>query len=302
MNRIALAALAGASMLLAGTAFAQPAQNLANVVIKPTDLGKRTWMLEGQGGNMVVAAGDDGVILVDGELLPLHDKIKAAIKAVSDQPVKYLIDTHYHGDHTGGNQGFWIEGTTVVAQANTAKYLAEGSTNPLTGSKTAPVVKGAQPNQTYGEALTLKVKGRTAQLTHMHAAHTGGDTAVFFPDANVLVTGDIVTIGGRFPGIDLGAGGAIKGMIDAVDAYLKRSNAGTKIVPGHGPLMNRAQLVEYRAMLAASRDAVAKLIKDGKTAEEAVAAKPLAEIQAKIGASDMVSANFVRQIYKSLKT
>jgi len=299
MNRIALAALAGASILLAGSAFAQ--QNFANATVKPTDLGKRTWMLEGQGGNMVAAAGDDGVILVDGEFAPMHDKIKAAIAAVSDQKVKYLINTHYHGDHTGGNQGFWLEGADVVAQTNTKKYLAEGTTNALTGAKTAPVVAGNQPSTTYAESLTLHVKGRTAQLNHMHNAHTGGDTAVWFTDANVLATGDIVSTGGRYPNIDVAAGGNIKGIISAVDAYLKRSNAGTKIVPGHGALMNKAGLVEYRAMLVASRDAVAKLIKDGKSEDEAVAAKPLADIQTKVGANDMASANFVRLIYKSLK-
>ena len=301
MNRIALAALMGASVILAGSAFAQQATDYSKVEIKATDLGHRTWMLEGSGGNMTVAAGDDGVILVDSEFAPLHDKIKAAIAAVSDQPVKYLVNTHYHGDHTGGDQRFWLEGTTVVAQTNVKKRLEEGVTNALTGAKTPPMVQGGLPSQTYAETLVLKVKGRTAILTHLHNAHTDGDTAVFFPDANVLATGDIVTTGVRYPNIDIAAGGNLKGMIAGVDAYLKRANDKTKVVPGHGALTDKAGLKEYRAMLVDCRDRVAKLIKDGKSEDEAVAAKPYADIQSKLGVNDMASANFIRLVYRSLK-
>jgi cyclase len=301
MNRIALAALAGAGVILAGGALAQQAPNFANVEIKATDLGHRTWMLEGQGGNMTVAAGDDGVILVDSEFAPLHDKIKTAIKGLSDQPVKYVINTHYHGDHTGGDQAFWLDGATIVANENVKKRLAEGVTNALTGAKTPPAPEGGQPNKTYTETLKVSVKGRTALLTHMHNAHTDGDTAVFFPDANVLATGDIVSTGGRYPNIDVAVGGNIKGIIASVDTYIRRTNAKTKIVPGHGALTDRAGLIEYRAMLVDARDRVAKLIKDGKTEDEVVAAKPLADIQAKAGANDQASVNFERLIYRSLK-
>jgi glyoxylase-like metal-dependent hydrolase (beta-lactamase superfamily II) len=301
MNRIALAALAGASMIVAGGAFAQQAPNFAAVQIKTTDLGHNTWMLEGQGGNMTVAAGKDGVILVDSEFAPLHDKIKAAIKAVSDQPVKYVINTHYHGDHTGGDQAFWLEGATVVANENVNKRLGEGVVNALTGAKSAPVGQGGQAGQTYTESLTVSVKGRTVRLTHMHNAHTDGDTAVYFPDANVLAAGDIVSTGNRYPNIDVAAGGNINGIIKAVDRYIALSNAKTKVVPGHGALTDKAGLITYRALLVDARDRVAKLIKDGKTEDEVVAAKPITDLQAKAGANDMASANFERLIYRSLK-
>ena len=308
MDRWAWAAAAAASAVLAGSALAQQAgapaaPNFAAVQIKTTDLGHRTWMLEGQGGNMTVAAGDDGVILVDSEFAPLHDKIKAAIAAVSDKPVRYVINTHYHGDHTGGDQAFWLEGATVTAHENVRKRLAEGVTNALTGVKTAPVAAGGQPGRTYsGMATTVSVKGRTARLMHMPAAHTDGDTAVWFPDADVLATGDIVSTGSRYPNIDVAAGGNIKGIIAAVDVYLRRTDERTKIVPGHGPLMTRDELKAYRATLAEARDRVAKLMKDGKSEDEVVAAKPLVDIQAKVGASDMASANFERLIYRSLKS
>lgn len=301
MNRIALATLAGAGLLVAGPAFAQQQPNFANVQIKTTDLGHNTWMLEGQGGNMTLAAGTDGAILVDTEFAPLHDKIKAAIKGVTDQPVKYVINTHYHGDHTGGDQAFWLEGATVVAQSNVQKREAEGVTNALTGQKSAVIPAGGQPNKTYGETLKVSVKGRTALLTHPHNAHTDGDTAVYFPDANVLATGDIVSTGGRYPNIDVGADGDINGIIKAVDGYIARTNDKTKVVPGHGALTDRKGLREYRAMLVDARARIAKLVKEGKTVDEVVAMKPLADIQEKVGANDMASANFEKLIYLSLK-
>ena len=301
MNRIVLAALAGTSLLVAGSAIAQQQPNFAAVQIKATDLGHDTWMLEGNGGNMTVAAGKDGVILVDSEFAPLHDKIKAAIKAVSDQPVKYVVNTHYHGDHTGGDQAFWLEGATVVAHPNVNKRLSEGVTNALTGAKSATVGQGGQAGKTYAETLTLSVKGRSAKLVHMHNAHTDGDTAVFFTDANVISTGDIVSTGNRYPTIDVAGGGSINGIIKAVDTYIARSNDKTKIVPGHGVLTDKAGLKAYRAMLVEARDGVAKMMKDGKTEDEIVAAKPLTDVQAKAGANDMATANFERLIYRSLK-
>jgi cyclase len=258
-------------------------------------------MLEGQGGNITVAVADDGVIMVDSEFAPLHDKIKAAIAAVSDKPVRYLINTHFHGDHVGGDQAFSLDGATVVSQINVRKRLAEGTVNGLTGAKTPPAPQGALPSQTYTKTLTLRLKGRVAQLTYMPAAHTDGDTAVYFPDANVLATGDIVSTGNRYPNIDVANGGNIKGIIAGVDKYLKRANSGTKIVPGHGALTDRAGLVEYRALLVGARDRVAKLVAEGKSEDEVVAAKPLADLDPKVGVTEQASANFARLIYRSLK-
>jgi glyoxylase-like metal-dependent hydrolase (beta-lactamase superfamily II) len=299
------AALAAALFSFAGLALAQNATpappDFSKVEIKTTELGHDTYMLQGQGGNITVAVGKDGVIEVDGEFAPLHDKIKAAIAAVTPLPVKYLINTHYHGDHTGGNAPFAVDGVKVVAQKNVKKRMEEGTTNALTGNKTPPAAPEALPARTYDDRLVLKVKGRAAQLAHIPAAHTDGDTYVWVKDANVLATGDIVTIGGRYPNIDIGAGGNIKGVIAGVDTFLKVSNDQTKIVPGHGPLLTKADLKSYRALLVDARDRVAKLVKDGKTIDEAVAAKPLADLDAKAGATPQGSDNFVKLIYLSLK-
>ena len=304
MSRITILALAGAAALLVPGAQAQQlpaAPNFATVQMKATDLGHRTWMLEGNGGNITVVAGDDAVIMVDTEFAPLHDKIKAAVGQLSPQPIRYVINTHLHGDHTGGNQAFWMDGATLVGHQNLKTSLAAGTTNALTGVKTKPAPAAALPARTYDKTLKLSVKGRSVELVHMPNAHTQGDTAVWISDANVLAAGDIVSQGARYPNIDVGDKGDIDGIISAVDAYLKRSNAQTKIVPGHGALMTRDELVKYRAMLADARDAVRKLKAAGKSEDEAVAAKPLAgSVQDRAGANDQASANFVKLIYRSI--
>lgn len=298
MKRLVLA-LTGA--LVASGAAAQQAPNFAATEITTTDLGHKTWMLQGQGGNITVIAGDDGVIMVDTEFAPLHDKIKAAVAKLTDKPIKYVVDTHLHGDHTGGNQAFWMDGATIVGHARLKSSMAEGTTNALTGAKTPPAPAGALPGKTYDTTLTLSVKGRKAELVHMPNAHTQGDTAVWVRDADVLATGDIVSIGARYPNVDVGDKGDIDGIVAAVDAYLKRADAKTKIVPGHGPLMSRDDLVKYRALLVDARDAVGKLKAQGQSEDQVVAAKPLAgSVQGRAGATDAQSVTFVRLIYRSV--
>jgi glyoxylase-like metal-dependent hydrolase (beta-lactamase superfamily II) len=299
MNRYAAAAFAAAVVVASG-AWAQ-GTDFSKVEEKVTDLGHNTYWIEGAGGNTTVAVGTDGIIMVDGQFAPLHDKLKAAIAKLSDKPIKYLINTHYHGDHTGGNALFAKDGAIIVAHENVKKRLSEGATNGLTGAKVAPAPQEAWPSKTYKGSMTLKVKDRTAQLTHVARAHTDGDTYVYFKNANVISTGDTVTVG-RYPNFDFAVGGSIRGVIAAVDTYLKLANDDTKIVPGHGPLTNKAGLKDYRAMLVAARDRIAKLIKDGKSEQEAVAAKPFAaDFDKKVNANEQQSTNFVRVIYNSLK-
>jgi cyclase len=300
MSKIAtFGSVLGLLLLTAGSAMAQT--DYSKVEMKTTDLGQRTYMIEGSGGNITAAVGDDGVILVDGQFAPLHDKIKAAVAAVSKEPIRFLVNTHFHGDHTGGNEGFARDGAIVTAHENVAKRLSAGTTNGLTGVKTPPAPQGAIPARTYTYEITLSIQGREADLKHPANAHTDGDTYVYFADANVLSTGDIVTLGTRYPNIDFANGGTIDGMIAGADVFLKLANDETKIVPGHGPLTNKAGVATYRDMLMTARDRVAKLIAEGKSLDEAVAIKPFADIGIKIGASEEQNANFVRVIYHSLK-
>src|SRR4029453_4454975 len=234
MSRVIIAALAAAATFWAGSVLAQqPAGppvglDFSKVEVKTTDLGNRTYMLEGFGGNSTIAVGDDGVIMVDGQFAPLHDKLKAAIAAVTPQPVRFLVNTHYHPDHVGGNVPFSKDGAVVVAHENVRKRLAEGTTRIVPEVKYAPAPEEALPAMVHKDGMTLQVKGRAAQLKHPLNAHTDGDTYVYFADANVLSTGDIVAME-RYPNIDFTNGGSLKGMIAACDAYLALANDTTKV-------------------------------------------------------------------------
>jgi len=304
MNRLRIA-VAATAMALSGAASAQtppaasPPPDFSKVEIKTTDLGDHVYMLEGQGGNITVAVAKDGIIMVDGEYAPLHDKIRAAIATVSNQPIKYLVNTHFHGDHTGGNEPFAKDGVTIVAEVNVKNRLAAGTTNGLTGVQTPPAPPAALPSKTYTGSFKIRLNGRVADLKHVANAHTDGDTYVWFKTANVLSTGDTFT-NGRYPNIDFANGGNIKGMIAATDAYLKLTNAKTRIVPGHGPIADKAALTEYRTMLVTARDRMAKLVKEGKSEDDVVAAKPFADLDAKWAPSELASKNFIRVVYHSL--
>jgi len=295
-------ALATAISVAATVAYGQ-GQDFSKVEIKTTPLGHNVYMLEGQGGNMTVAVGNDGVIQVDGEFAPLHDKIAAAVAKVSGgKKVKYLINTHFHGDHTGGNENFAKDGIEVVAHRNLALRLEHGSTNGLSGAKTAPSPKGAIPTKTYTtEGLQLMVDGQTAMVNHPASAHTDTDSYVYFPAANVIATGDVVSTGNRYVTIDYANGGSINGIISTVETYIKMGDDQTKYVPGHGELASKADLQKYHDMLVRVRDAVQGEIKSGKTEEQAIADKPLAPIGAQLHTNQMADDNMVKMVYRSLK-
>ena len=310
MIRIGLAVLAAATLISMGSANAQqppaapspPLIDWDKVQIKTTDLGADTYMLQGQGGNITVAVGTDGIIMVDGQFAPLSEKIKSAIKAIAPLPIKYLVNTHYHGDHTGGNENFAKDDIVIVAHDNIRVRLAAGTIVGLTGGRTAPRPAEALPKQTYfGGSITLTVGGRKAQLTHIANAHTDGDTWVYLADANVLATGDTFNNLKRYQNIDFANGGDVRGMIRALDAYLQVANDNTKIVPGHGPLATKADLATFRAMLVTSRDRIQKLFDDGKTEEEVVALKPLADLDATWANSPDHAIGHTRNVYNSFK-
>jgi len=302
MMRITLAALAATTMLIAANANSQESVDWNKIEIKTTDLGNKTYRLEGQGGNITVAVGTDGIIMVDTQFAPLHDKIAAAIKAISPLPIKYVINTHFHGDHTGGNEGFQKDGAIVVAQDNIRIRLAAGTTNGTSGNKAPPVPAGAIPKQTYvGGSMTLEVGGRKAVLTHINNAHTDGDTWVYFEDANVIATGDVMNNNKRYQQVDYANGGDIRGMVRATDTWLKLANDQTKVVTGHGPLANKADIATYNAMVKTARERVEKLFNEGKTEDQVVAANPLADLNKTWAANEQAGVNFLKQVYNSFK-
>src|SRR3954451_17239350 len=279
MTRVTLAALAATTMLIAGHARAQEAIDWNKIEIKTTDLGNKTYRLEGQGGNITIAVGSDGIIMVDTQFAPLSDKIKAAIKAISPLPIKNAILTHFHGDHTGGVANFQKDGVIAIAQDNIRIRLLAGTTNGTTGNKMAPLSGDAIPKETYiGGTKTVEVGGRKAVLTHFYNAHTDGDTGVYFEDANVICTGDIMNSNHRYQQVDFANGGDIRGMIRATDAWLKMGNDQTKVQTGHGSLGNKKSIADYNAMVKEARTLVEKLFNEGKSEAEVVAADPLKEL------------------------
>jgi glyoxylase-like metal-dependent hydrolase (beta-lactamase superfamily II) len=298
-------AVAATMIALSAPVFAQqpaappPPVDFSKVEIKTINLGNNCYMLQGEGGNITVAVAKDGIIMVDGQYAPLHDKIKAAVEAISKQPIKYLINTSFHADHIGGNESFARDGATVVSHVNAGNRLATGTSDGLTGATTPPVPLGALPSDTFSNFYKIRLSGRVADLKHAANAFTDGDTYVWFKTANVLSTGDTFT-NRRYPDIDFDNGGHIDGMIAAADAYLKLTNARTRIVPGQGPLADRAALIEYRTMLVTARDRMTKLVKEGKSEDQVVGAKPFADLDAKWAPTELASKNFVRVVYHSL--
>ncbi|WP_342364292.1 MBL fold metallo-hydrolase [Terrarubrum flagellatum] len=280
-----------------------PFINWSAVQIKTTNLGRETYMLEGQGGNITVAVGSDGVIMIDGQFAPLSDKIKAAIKEITPLPIKYLVNTHYHGDHTGGNDNFAKDGAVIVAHDNIRVRLAAGTRPGLGGPPTPPRAAEALPTMTYvGGSVTLEVGGRKARLTHVANAHTDGDTWVYFADANVLAPGDTVNNLKRYQNIDFANGGDVRGMIRATETYLKLANDETKVVVGHGPLASKADILEFHDMLVISRDRIQKLFDEGKTEQEVIDLKPLADLDVKWAEGNpQLAINHIRNVYNSFK-
>jgi glyoxylase-like metal-dependent hydrolase (beta-lactamase superfamily II) len=299
MYRMTLAALAASTALFMTAANAQQV-DWDKIQIKTIDLGNKTYRLEGQGGNITVAVGTDGIIMVDTQFAPLSDKIKAAVKAISPLPIKYAILTHFHGDHTGGVANFQKDGTIAIAQDNIRLRLLGGTVNGTSGNKTAPLSGDAIPKQTYsGGTLTIEVAGRKALITHIYNAHTDGDSSVFFPDANVIATGDIMNSNHRYQQVDFANGGDIRGMIRATELWLKLGNDQTKIQTGHGPLADKKVVAEYNVMVKAARERVEKLVLEGKTETEVVAADPLRDLNASWAADANQATNFLKQVYNS---
>jgi len=288
------------AVLGSAVVFAQaPQQDFSQVQIKTNKVADNFYTLDGQGGTIGVLTGPDGVLMVDAQFAPLTDKIVAAIKQVSDGRIRFLINTHVHGDHTGGNENLGKMGVTILARENLRKRLI--SPNPgANGQPTPSAPAAALPVITYDAPLTIHMDGEDIRVIPIPAAHTDGDTIVFFPKANVLMTGDFYR-SIQFPNIDRANGGSLKGMLDGLNAVIALANANTKIVPGHGPTVDKTAVAAHRDMILAIRDKVQALVNQNKTQDEVVAAKPAADYDAKVQQPGTTADRFVGQVYQELK-
>ncbi len=271
----------------------------ANVKMEVTPLADHVYYLHGSGGNMCVSIGPDGILLVDCEFAEVADKIKAAIAQLQPGPVRFLIDTHWHIDHAGANAAFAKDGAVIIAQDNVRTRLSTQQGPGYFGNTPAISPPAAWPMITYDKAMTLHFNGEDIQLINDGVAHTDGDTVVYFPKSNIVHLGDIY-INGLYPIIDLSSRGRIQGYFPIIDHVLSLINDQTKVIPGHGPIGTKADLQAYRDMLATIKDRVQRMILEGKTLDQVIAANPSKDFDA-AWASDRVGPKAIaKMIYESL--
>ena len=270
-------------------------QNFDSVVIKTTKITNSVYMLEGSGGNIGVLVGNDGIILVDDQFGPLSEKIKEALKAISDKPVKFVINTHYHLDHAGGNLNFGNDGAIIVAHENTRKRLSADQFMAAFKMEQKATAYEGLPKITFRESVTLNLNGETIQVFHVKNAHTDGDVIIYFKEANVVHGGDVFVRYG-LPFIDQENGGNIDGMILGAEKIMTTSNEQTVIIPGHGQLARKKDVLDYKNMLQTIRARVADGIKKGKSLDAIVASDPGRGYTAVFD-----KAAFVNTVYYSLK-
>ncbi len=283
------------ALFAAGGAFAQgQQQDFSAVQIKTHQVAGNLYYLEGQGGNVGLLVGDDGVLMIDDQFAPLSEKLLAAIRALSDKPIRMLINTHVHGDHTGGNENFGKLGIDIVAHDNVRVRLARGVNNgPPSPAAALPVV-------TFGDKMSLHLNGETVTVGKLPPSHTDGDSYIHFAKADVIHTGDSFrTVG--YPGVDFNNGGSVKGTIEALQALYDLAGPNTKILPGHGVVVTRAEVAAFRDLTVELQKRFTDLVRQGMTLEQVVAAKPTADLDAKYGSSERLIPAFYNAVKAELE-
>jgi cyclase len=281
---------------LAVPSFAQ--QDLSKVDIKPQQLAPGVAVLFGAGGNIGVSYGEDRTILIDDQFAPLTGKIQKAVADLGAQPVKYLINTHWHFDHSGGNENLGKAGAIIMAHDNVRVRMAAGAT--VAGNVTPPAAKVALPVITYADGLKLHLNGEEVRVVHMPAAHTDGDSIIHWTKSNVIHMGDLFMLQISFPFVDTGSGGNVRGFVAAADKVLAIADDQTKIIPGHGVIATKADLQNHRNMIANVIAKVEAGIKAGKTLDQIKAEKPADGFG--VNPNGFITADrFVETVYNQLK-
>jgi glyoxylase-like metal-dependent hydrolase (beta-lactamase superfamily II) len=285
--------------LLAGAGTLAKAQDFEKAQIGTLKVEGNIYMLTGPGGNIGIYAGKDAVLLVDSQYAPVTDKIRAAVAAITDKPIQFVVNTQWHLDHTGGNENLARGGAVIVAHENVRKRLSTEQFMEFFKASIPPMPVRALPVITFERDMAFHLDGEEIRIFNVPTAHTDGDAIIHFRKSNVLHMGDIL-FNGLYPYIDLSAGGSINGMIAAVDRVLPLCDGNTKVIPGHGPLTDKAGLGAYRKMLAAVRDRIASEIQSGKTLPEVVAAQPTREFDDAWGKGFLKPEQFTTLVYSSL--
>jgi glyoxylase-like metal-dependent hydrolase (beta-lactamase superfamily II) len=286
-------------LLFASLAHAQAATDYSKVEIKANKVTDKFYTLDGQGGTIGVLFGADGVFMVDTQFAPLSDKIVAAIRKLTPQPIRFVVNTHVHGDHTGGDENFGKLGATIIAREELRNRLAHPAPQ-ANGQAGVPTAAVGLPKLTYGNRMTLHLNGEEVQLIAVPRAHTDGDTMVWFPGLDVVMTGDFYR-SIQYPNVDRANGGTLQGLIDGLGVVIGRAGPNTKIIPGHGPTVDRAAVMANRDVVLAVRDRVAALLAQGMSEDQVVAAKITADFDARIQQPGTTGERFVRQVYADLK-
>ena len=293
--------VAALALVVIGVVSRAPAQqpDMSQIAIRSIPVVDHLWMLQGRGGNIGVSAGPDGGMMIDSQFAPLTPKIRAVVDSLGGSPLRVLLNTHWHGDHVGGNENLGNDGIAIVAQENVRRRMsvmqfrgARPDTTPASPPRALPIV-------TFQDSVMFHMNGQDIAVFHVAPAHTDGDAVVWFRNVNAVHTGDIF-FNGLYPVIDIWTGGSIDGMIAADDRVLKLVDDQTKIIPGHGPLGDKASLQAFRDMLAGVRGEVRKLVAKRMTKEQVIAAKPTAQWDERFGKGGMTPERFVGVVYDDL--
>ncbi len=274
-------------------------QDFSKVEIQKVDVAPGVHMLVGSGGNIGVSSGADGVLLIDDQYAPLTDKIRAAVTAISKERIRFVVNTHWHGDHTGGNENMGGAGAIIVAHENVRRRMSKEHVSAFFKATTPASPKAALPVMTFAEDVSFHVNGDELHVFHVDPAHTDGDSIIQWKNANVFHMGDLYFSGG-FPFIDLESGGSVDGVIAAAEKVLSLANDSSKIIPGHGPLSSKKELTAYRDMLKTVRDRIHSQVTSGKSLDEVKASRPTKDWDDTLGKGFINGDQMTEFVYRSL--